>query len=389
MTNKKAIFIFALLGILALALATSVQFTYTGNNEGIFLLRGKNGYFLELKDDLYLNEGYRYIQGIDFGHGKRSVLGFFQPRTVTEPCLSYEWNDKLGDGYVRNYLPNGKQLLTCFSRFVDDGGREVSGLFVGGGLPDNVRGSSVEAMNETGMAFYDGKRWFHIWCNVNEAIFSTSSFSPIAPSAWKYQGSRVLHHEDQALMLQSSHEAVIDGVPLRIDRFAHFRAGETYFVLSWVLKNIGDRPVTYSYQYGDEPWLGDYGSSRGNVGWAADGLHPYAGKIDTTLSYAGFFDYGNSVIGEKHDFTMVADFLEWFGNERPVAYFTNGPFEAPHANGKKIPLSSNTRFIGVLWGPRTLMPNESTRYTLAIGMAGNDPVTDFPVKPRVDLVNFP
>jgi len=86
---------------------------------------------------------------------------------------------------------------------------------------------------------------------------------------------------------------------------------------------------------------------------------------------------------------MIANFLEWFGNERPVAYFSNGPTDGPQTRNRKMPLSSNTRFIGLLWEPRTLQPDESVRYTLAIGMAGNNPLTGFPKKPRVDLINFP
>jgi hypothetical protein len=55
----------------------------------------------------------------------------------------------------------------------------------------------------------------------------------------------------------------------------------------------------------------------------------------------------------------------------------------------KTPLSSNTRFIGLQWGPRTLQPDQSEKYTMAIGMAGRDSITGFPVKPPVDLSNFP
>ena len=98
--------------------------------------------------------------------------------------------------------PEGRQLLTVFSRFIDDSGNETSGLIVGGGLPANVDEDDIVKMNATGMAYYDGTRWFHIWCNVNEVI-SDSRFKEVFPSSWKYLGSRVLHYNAEDLILES------------------------------------------------------------------------------------------------------------------------------------------------------------------------------------------
>ena len=388
--SKKQTFLFAALCVLILASFIAVNFTITGNFEGLFLLRGTDGYWFEIKDDLLLNEGRRYIAGIDFEPAKKLIRSLRHIGSPPDGYLSVEWNDKLGDGYVRNYLPGGRQLLTCLSRFIDDDGKAVKGIFVGGGLPANVHDDDRLKENETGMAYYDGTRWYHLWCNVNEALFSMNRFEPIPPSAWTFLGSRVLNREETHVLLESVHEAVIDGVPLRINRYAAFRAGETYFLLSVYITNIGSRPVTYSYQYGDEPWLGNYGSSAGNVGWTADGLKQFVGRLPTgKYTYAGFFDHGNNVIGEQHRFTDMADFIEWFGTERPELYFSNGPYDNPNPPGRPIPLAGNTRFIGLLWGARTVQPGETVNYTLAIGMAERDPATGLPKKPAVDPGSFP
>ena len=157
--SKKKTFILIALGFLALAFLIVVNFNITGNFEGLFLLAGKDGYWFEVKDDLYLNEGNRYILGIDFTPGKGLLR---RTGTEGETSLYVQWNAKAGNGYVRNYLPGGRQMLTCLSRFIDDGGREVRGLFVGGGLPADVLGDDVVKQSETGMAYYDGRRWYHI-----------------------------------------------------------------------------------------------------------------------------------------------------------------------------------------------------------------------------------
>ncbi len=381
------------IAILVITVITIVRFNITGNYEGIFLLKAEHGALLEVQDDLYLGQEPRYIWGIDLEEWKHPLSGPANACAADKPCLYYEWNDKKGDGFIRNHLPGGKQLLTCFSRFVDDGGAEVSGLFVGGGLPAEVRENKVVKMNETGMAYYDGARWYHIWCNANEAI-SDSHLKAILPSSWKFLGSRVLHYNAEDLILESSHEVIIDEVPLSIKRNAYFKAGEPYFILSIRIDNTGDRPATYYYDYGDEPWLGNYGTSGGNVGWASDGvsnyIYKYKGRLNTKKFHsAGLFDFGNDAIGENHDFTFTANFIRWYSDVDPFVFFSNGPYDFPQMNENKVPLSSNTRFIGLQWGPQILQPGQSKTYTLAIGMADRDPKSGFPVEPQIDLKNFP
>jgi hypothetical protein len=369
----------------------TVKFNISRNYEGIFLLKGQDGAVWEVKDDLLLGEEHRYIAGINLQREKEFLNHLFVTRVMpgTGPSLNYEWNPESGEGFVRNFLPDGKRLLTMFSRFIDDDGKETSGLIVGGGLPAKVVEDDIVKMNATGMAYYDGAKWFHVWCNANEVI-SDSRFKGVFPSSWKYLGSRVLHYNTANLILESNHEIIIDGVPLRMKRTAQFKAGETYFILSIRISNAGNQPVTYYYLYGDEPWLGHYGSSIGNVGWAADGIYQYKGWLNTKkLHYAGLFDFGNEAIGESHNFTFMANFIAWFGDVEPFVFFSNGPYDFPKINEKREPLESNERFIGVQWGPRTLQPGQTEVYTLAIGMAGHDPKTGFPTIPNIDLKNFP
>ncbi|HEY6837824.1 MAG TPA: hypothetical protein VI389_03695, partial [Geobacteraceae bacterium] len=289
-------------------------------------------------------------------------------------------------GFIRNFLGDGTQLLTSFGRYMDDDKEYVHGLFVGGGLPPSVMGGDNVFMDETGMAYFDRRRWYHIWCNVNEGIVSAVARQPVPPSQWQFLGSKVINKSSKRLAITSSHQVTIDGVPLRIDRYVYLKAGDTFFVLTIKITNIGSAPAAYLYLYGDEPWVGNYGSSAGDVGWVSDHLVNYEAVIDSSkYSYAGIYHYGNSAIGEAHDYTRMADFLEWFGTDKPLAYFSNDTGVVNDTSGTKVPLSSNTRFIGLIWGPRQLAPGETASYTLAVGMAGHDAARDFPVKPPVNL----
>jgi hypothetical protein len=166
-----------------------------------------------------------------------------------------------------------------------------------------------------------------------------------------------------------------------MERYAFFSAGDIHFTLLTRIRNIGRTEANFSYVYGDEPWIGNYGSSRGDVGWFRDNIVNVEGPIDTDrYRYAGMFDYGNPLVEESHNYTRMASFVEWLGERPDVAFFSNNP---GYFEDHKVPLSSDTRFIGLQWGPKTLPPGASRTYVLAVGMAGRDAMSGFPVKPQV------
>ena len=362
------------------------EFDYRGHDEGIFLLKGTHGSLFELSDDLFLGDEGNLIYAIDFQKPTFSNYSVFNPHEPGEPYLYYEWDKKSGDGFVRSFMPDGTQILTCFSRFIDSQGKEVHGLFIGGGLPRVLAGEEQLGLSQTGMAYYDGKTWQHLWCNINEGITSAVTMKNYYPSEWKFLGSLIRNQSSKALFLKSIHDVGIDGTTLRVERFANFRAGRSFVILVVKVTNVGDRAASYYYCFGDEPWVGRFGSSAGNVGWVKDRLIKTVQWVDTSVyDYAGFFDYGNDLVSPSHDFTYTANFIQWLGDIRPVVFFSNGPNDAPNEKNNGVPLASNERYIGVQWGPRQLMPGQSEQYVLAIGMADKDPKTGFPVKPDLNL----
>jgi len=366
------------------------RFNFKGHYEGLFLLKGREGRLLELKDDLFLGDGSRLITGVDFEGIRSWLIRLGRPAHKSgDAYIEYEWYDD-GDGLVQSYFPDGTRMMTCMGRFLDEDGGDVKGLFLGGGIPEDVSVDDKLKLSETGMAYFDGKQWRHIWCSSNEGLASATTYSHTPPSSWEFLGSRVLNQSDKALAIQSSHKAVVDGVPLRVDRFAYFRAGRTFLVLSIRVTNTGKAPVSFYYVYGDEPWLGEYGTSKGNVGWVKDRLVKTVQWVDSAkFDHAGFFDYGNDLAGEGHDYTYCADFIQWLGDTKPAVYFSNGPSEYPNPGNKGEPLKSDTRFIGLQWGPDHLAPGKSVTYSLAVGMAMLDPKNGMPVKPEYNPRHVP
>ncbi len=376
-----------LLGVLLAATLVCVRFNLKWHFAGLFLLEGKGWRLLEVKDDLHLGEGSRLLAGLDFGPIRRKVYEKYSPEKLI-PSLELEWDASDGGGYVTSRFPGGRKLMTSFGRFLDDGGEETKGLFVGGGLPGSVMEDNTVKLSETGMAFFNGRRWVHIWCSSNEAICSSHDVKKlIYPSDWRFLGSEVIQNGPRRVVLSSSHEALVDGEPILIERFAYFHSGETFFRLGIKITNTGTRGVSVVYLYGDEPWLGDYGSSAGNVGWTRDGLVLRASLVDTRRHrFAGMFDCGNPLVSPRRDFTLAANFIEWLGTNTPEdVYFGNGAGYDATEIAEGTPLASATRFIGLQWGPRKLEPGAETVIFIAVGMASVDPGTGLPVKPDVPL----
>jgi len=346
------------LGIAALALAGLVaavtRIEIVGHWYGLFLLRGRTPVTLEVKDDLLLGDGDRLLAGLQLAR-LRALLGSPEP-AAGQATLALEWDERQGSGIVRNRFADGTELVTLFSRFEDSQGEAPHGLYVGGALPDLA--ADPGAQNESGMAYRDARGWKHIWCNVNEASWFSGIPGTVYPSAWRFLGSRVLIQDPGRVVLESSHELLRGGTRIRMDRLASFQAGAPFFTLAIRVTNVGDRDVSFDYVYGDEPWVGEFGSADGNLGWDDAGIVREEGSIDVRRHrWAGIVDTK----------TGAADFLSWLGDEQPdVGYFSNtsGPPRSPGA-----PLDSNEIFIGVEWNKRSLRPGQARSMRLAVGMA--------------------
>lgn len=370
-----------------LGLRLGVRLDITGDWEGLYLLAGP-GKVLTVTDDLFPEDSDLYVTGFALTWFKKSVIAQ-KCNALSDSSLSVSWNEKQGRGYVKNFFNDGRKLLINLSRFKNEEGVLTSGVFLGGGLPTSDPDCRIKDKDETGMSYFDGGRWYHIWCSVNEAVLPASgNSSPVYPQQWRFLGSRILENSANNISIVSHHWFTVDGVPLFVEKYFFYEAGNAFFTLVTRVKNVGVKPVAFYYLYGDEPWVGHFGTAKGNVGWLKNGLVKTESEIDTKInSYAGLVDYGNDLAGESRRFTGKANFIEWDKSSRPdMAYFSNVAGRFDQSKGGKSPLNNNDcRFLGMEWGPRPLEPAQSFSFTLAIGMAGNDAITGLPVKPVTTL----
>lgn len=378
---------FAVLFSAIVLLISKTTFHFDPTAEGLFILNGENGRWLELTDDLVPEDAPRLRWTMPRYPFKKTVESS-KCDNSTQPCFDFKWNKERGRGFIKNTWPDGSKLVINLSRFKDSNGKYPSGIFIGGGLPPSDPDYRYMNNEATGMTYFDGRRWYHIWCNSNEGLISMENPANISyPSDWEYKGSRVAENNGRSLTIESRHKLALNGVPLDAHRVLFYTAGRNHVIVSTKFTNRGTVPLPLLYMYGDEPWIGNFGSSAGDVGWMKQELILTEREINTQQqTYFGMYDFGNELADEGHHFTGVANFIEWDRDSRPtLAYISNfgGGISSP---GKSVPLVSRTnRFIGLQYGPYILKPGESFSFTIAVGMAAYDPKTGFPVKPETEL----
>lgn len=311
----------------------------------------------------------------------RVFHGFMQNLAVAakKPLLELTWDEEQGRGVIKRFGADGKILSVALSRFYDMG--KPHGLFIGGDLP--YGDFDRDARESTaGMGYYNGKQWFHIWCAANEGVKFSGSEEVLGPVKWTYLGSRTLKDTYDEVSLESYHEGEIDGKKVFMTRALSFRASDEYVVLDVKFTNPGEETIQYSYSYGDEPWVGEYGSSRGDVGWYENGLIEAEAVIDPVrYKYAGFWDFGNPLAGEDHNYSGYADFVEWLKPVPSFVSFSNG-FQC--CDARKPINSDKDRDINIVWEDLNLMPGQSITHSLALGLARPGP-SGLPIPPVVHL----
>jgi hypothetical protein len=354
-SRRKLIAAVVAVAALAVSFAT-VKVTFSGHFYGLYLLTTPSGRPLEIKDDLRLGDGPRLVWGTSFGWIRELVSrgGGALPR------LELDWDEHQGGGTVTNFLADGSVLQTVFGRYVDSEGATPHGLFVGGAIADVA---ATPSQNQSGMALRDARGWHHIWCNVNEAFAVSGRAELVTPGEWVFAGSRILVEAPDRVVLTSEHTLTVGAARLRMERYAYFKAGKPWFRLGVNLMNVGDEPVSISYAYGDEPWVGEFGSAEGNYGWTADGIATTVTLFDPrTMQYGGIIDAK----------TGLADFISWSLSPPDIAFFSNHPgTPMPREIGQ--PLESNEIFIGLEWRDRLIEEGEVFSARLTIGLAGRGP----------------
>lgn len=279
------------------------------------------------------------------------------------------WSPVTGKGDVIETLASGDLVRTCFHC----------------AFPGYTGGLVIGNMNGSGMGYYPSKpvRGFtsiNVFCAQDESIWDLDEKAEYS-YGWsenigtgpdgkrlEYVGGRILEHDDTHVILASENA----GGCYRVFKVAVAQAESRTWIIATRIQNRCGRPVHFDLWTGDDPWIGLYASSEGDVGWTPKGL--IRNETAFTLGQftaGGLYDLGKT--GEKEgSFSNQANFFA-LDPALPLPDFA--AFANRFAHGSKDvdprrPLDNKSMTaLNLGWRARTLDPGQSMDLAMALGMA--------------------
>jgi hypothetical protein len=287
------------------------------------------------------------------------------------PRFAVEWSPGTGRGKVTEALASGDTLSTCFHC----------------SYPGYTGGLVIGSYGTSGMAFRPhepirGYSEINVFCAQDESIWDLDEEAEYT-YGWsenfgdgpdgkplKYVGGSIVEHDDRHVLLSSENE----GGCYHVSKVATTRAGWRYWIIATRIRNRCDHAVRFHFHSGDDPWLGRYASSDGDVGWTPEGLVPREKAFVAGRFVAGgLYDLGNAELGQTDSgFSNQANFFA-LDPSLPLPDFTAFANRFAH-EAREVdpdrPLDNKTMTaLNLGWRNRSLAPGESFTTAMALGLA--------------------
>ena len=291
--------------------------------------------------------------------------------TFKRPWLENAWNPETGRGVVTHHQPGEGTLTTSFHV----------------GFPGYTGGLVIGGYGSSGLAWrperpMPGFPSINVFCAQDESIWDRDEGREYS-YGWSenfgtgedgermsYVAGRVLEATDERLVLSSENS----GGCYHVRKLAATWASSRFWTIASRITNRCDHPVHFDFFTGDDPWLGTYKSSDGDIGWTPQGaLRNETRFAPGEFTAGGLWDLGNESLGQTPDaFSSQASFVA-LDPTLPL------PDEANFANrfahdkteiDPERPLDNRTMTaMNLGWVERRLGPGESMDVAFALGLA--------------------
>jgi hypothetical protein len=309
---------------------------------------------------------------------------------TTEPRLTLDWNARTGQGAVVHHLPGGDLLRTCFHC----------------GYAGYTGGLVIGSLNGSGMGFYptrplQGFRQINVFCAQDESIWDHDEKAEYT-YGWsenfgkgddgrrlEYQRGRILENDPRHVVLQSENS----GGCYRVTKLAYTRSDARWWILATRITNRCQHAVTFDFFTGDDPWIGLYRSSDGDVGWTPAGLVRNEQVLGPgQFTAGGLYDLGNQTLGQKEgSFSNQANFFA-LDPVRPLpdlALFANAFAHAPGEINPRRPLDNKTMTaLNLGWKALRLASGEGWTTAMALGLAETGAPGAVPRLPAISAADW-
>jgi hypothetical protein len=330
------------------------------------------------------------VHGPTREQGIPSLKRFIEGDTKRIGAFEVGWDPETGKGPLIQHFDDGSRIEICLGC----GFKGYTGGLVIGGY-DTPGFLWVPARPVRGFAF------LNIWCAFDETLHETPSgdnygFGWSQNFGERSEGERlayargdVLHHSDAMVVLESTNE----GGCYRATRRLRWTRGDRHVVLAQVVRNTCEHPVSFDYWIGEDPWIGTYKSSEGDVGWVLlEGEGPRILRKESRiegrrLECAGQYDLGNEMSGEvQGSYSGVANFVRLSpSTPRPDGvYFANLFAHADEEIDEQRPLGNETlTAFNLGWRGVELEPGGTFGLRWAAGIAETTEAGEPPACPDI------
>jgi hypothetical protein len=307
------------------------------------------------------------------------------PSSPDKPALEVEWDPATGKGAVQHVRPSGDRIRTCFQCGYP---KYAGGLVIGG-----YNGSGFEFRPRRPIR---GHRRINVFCAQDESIWDRDENREYT-YGWSenfgkgddgetlaYMKGRMLEGGPERVVLESINR----GGCYRVTKVAYTRADADWWIIATRIANTCDHAIRFDFFSGDDPWLGLYRTSDGDVGWTPEGLVRNERALDLgRFSAGGIYDLGNGALGQKEgSFTNQADFFE-IDPAVPLpdkTFFANSFAHREADIDPDRPLDNKTlTAINLGWIDRRLAPGEAFTVAFALGLASTSAPGRVPAVPAV------
>ncbi|MBN1609418.1 MAG: hypothetical protein JW940_22500 [Polyangiaceae bacterium] len=304
--------------------------------------------------------------------------------TATGPWLENAWDPKTGRGVVTHHQP-GEGTLTA-------------GFHVG--YPGYTGGLVMGGYSSSGLAWVPErpKRGFasiNVFCAQDESIwdrdqrheysYGWSENFGTGPDGERlsYVWGRVLESTRERVALMSENR----GGCYQVRKIATTWASARFWILATRITNRCDHTVHFHFFSGDDPWIGTYKSSDGDVGWTPHGFVRNETRFEPGgFTAGGLVDLGNEQLGQREgSFSNEADFFALDPTlPLPEAAFANRFAHGPSEIDPKRPLDNQSMTaLNLGWLGRELKPGASMDVAFALGLAVPGDTHSTPKLPRL------
>jgi hypothetical protein len=281
------------------------------------------------------------------------------------------WDPKTGKGDLRQVLSSGDVLRACFHC----------------GYPGYTGGLVIGSFNGSGYGFYPrqpvrGFRSINVFCAQDESIWDLDEQVEYT-YGWsenygkgddgkrlEYVRGRILEGGPKTVVLQSENA----GGCYLVTKVVHTRLDVRHVIIATRIANRCDHPVHFDFFSGDDPWIGLYASSDGDVGWTPEEIVRREKAFAAgQFTAGGLYDLGNAALGQKEGtFSNQANFfaLDPTVPLPDLAVFANAFAHSRRDIDPLRPLDNKTMTaLNLGWTGRTLAPGQGLTVALALGLA--------------------